>query len=181
MAWTDELVAKLKVLHAKGLSMELIAERLAGPTRNAVLGKLHRLGLSGTRACPRMPSVTKKCAPGGWRSKSNKLLKPERITAQFNPVMAPTVSDEPYVEPVEEVVIPIDRRKGVAQLEDQDCRWPIGDPQKEDFHFCAQRKVDGLPYCLAHLERSRQPPHAKLRSSHERPFVLPPMKKREMA
>jgi len=68
---------------------------------------------------------------------------------------------EPYVAPVEELVIPIAERKTIQTLEECHCRWPIGDPQEAEFHFCGKTKVTGLPYCEFHARRAFQPPQAR--------------------
>ena len=70
---------------------------------------------------------------------------------------------EPYVPPAEELVIPLNERKYIQTLTEICCRWPIGDPQLADFHFCGKKKVTGLPYCEAHARRAFQPPQARRR------------------
>lgn len=59
--------------------------------------------------------------------------------------------------PLQDPVIPVGQRKTMETLLADDCRWPIGDPQVPDFHFCGSRKVDGYPYCDVHLRRAFQP------------------------
>ena len=54
------------------------------------------------------------------------------------------------------------KRKTVTTLEPRDCRWPIGDPRHEDFHFCGEAQVAGQPYCAAHLRQAFQPPRPRL-------------------
>ena len=70
---------------------------------------------------------------------------------------------EPYTPPVEELVIPLKERKYIQTLTESCCRWPIGDPQQADFHFCGKSKVTGLPYCEAHARRAFQPPQPRRR------------------
>jgi GcrA cell cycle regulator len=70
---------------------------------------------------------------------------------------------EPYVPAVEELVIPMAERKTIQTLTEFHCRWPIGDPQLPDFHFCGKTKVAGLPYCEFHARRAFQPPQARRR------------------
>ena len=77
---------------------------------------------------------------------------------------------EPYTAPIEEIVIPLAERKYIQTLMEIDCRWPIGDPQETDFHFCGKRKVNGLPYCEAHARRAFQPPQPRRR---DRDFTGP--------
>ncbi len=71
---------------------------------------------------------------------------------------------------VEEIVIPLAERKTIQTLVECSCRWPIGDPQASDFHFCGKNKVPGLPYCEFHARRAFQPPQARRR---EREVVEP--------
>jgi GcrA cell cycle regulator len=79
---------------------------------------------------------------------------------------------EPYVPAAEELVIPLNERKYIQTLTESCCRWPIGDPQQPDFHFCGKKKIPGLPYCEVHARRAFQPPQARRR---ERDFVPVPM------
>ena len=64
---------------------------------------------------------------------------------------------------VEEIEIPLAERKTLQDLTEGMCRWPIGDPQMTDFHFCGRNKVTGLPYCEAHARRAFQPPQPRRR------------------
>ena len=70
---------------------------------------------------------------------------------------------EPYTPPAEELVIPMNERKYIQTLTESCCRWPIGDPQQPDFHFCGKKKVAGLPYCEVHARRAFQPPQPRRR------------------
>ena len=80
---------------------------------------------------------------------------------------------EPYTPPAEELVIPLNERKYIQTLTETCCRWPIGDPQAADFHFCGKKKVTGLPYCEVHARRAFQPPQPRRRDRevHE-PLVV---------
>jgi GcrA cell cycle regulator len=167
MAWNDERVDLLKKLWADGLSASQIAGRLGGVTRNAVIGKVHRLGLSGRATTSRMKSHRPRV-----RSQSAKrLMKPRYANIGNSPLRNLYLADtEPYVPPAEELVIPLHERKYIQTLTEICCRWPIGDPQQSDFHFCGKRKVVGLPYCEVHARRAFQPPQARRR---ERDFPPP--------
>ena len=70
---------------------------------------------------------------------------------------------EPYTPPAEELVIAMNERKYIQTLTESCCRWPIGDPQEAEFHFCGKKKVAGLPYCDVHARRAFQPPQARRR------------------
>jgi len=65
--------------------------------------------------------------------------------------------------PPEELVIPVAERKSIQTLTEVTCRWPIGDPQNTEFHFCSKNKVAGLPYCEFHARRAFQPPQSRRR------------------
>ena len=134
MSWNDERVELLKKLWSDGLSASQIAGRLGGVTRNAVIGKVHRLGLSGRATTSRMKS--------------------------HRPRTRPQVASN---VPAEELEIPLKERKYIQTLTENCCRWPIGDPQLPDFHFCGKKKVAGLPYCEVHARRAFQPPQPRRR------------------
>jgi GcrA cell cycle regulator len=158
MSWTDDRVEILKKLWSEGLSASQIAMRLGTVTRNAVIGKVHRLGLAGRATTTRVKPVRApaRVVPGNTK-------RPQaRTRAVPVPVStAPEAVFEPVYEPLpaerEEVYIPPHERKGVLELLESHCRWPIGDPQMHDFHFCGHPKVPGLPYCEAHAKRAYQP------------------------
>lgn len=166
MAWTDERVELLKKLWAEGLSASQIAGRLGGVTRNAVIGKVHRLGLSGRATTSRMKSMRPR--PRANQNNPTALAKrngKSRFGASGNTAVRSLYQPdaEPYVSPVEELVIPMAERKSIQSLSECSCRWPIGDPQLADFHFCGKDKVMGLPYCEFHARRAFQPPQPRRR------------------
>jgi GcrA cell cycle regulator len=171
MAWNDERVELLKKLWADGLSASQIAGRLGGVTRNAVIGKVHRLGLSGRATTSRMKSHRPRV-----RSQSTKRLMKPRFAHVGNPALRNLYLQdaEAYVPPVEELVIPIAERKSIQTLTEASCRWPIGDPQAADFHFCGRTKVTALPYCEFHARRAFQPPQPRRRDREVvQPAVTP--------
>lgn len=162
MGWTDERVEQLKRLWSEGLSASQIAGRLGGVTRNAVIGKVHRLGLSGRATTSRMKSH--RTRPRSAAAATAKRAIRTRFGTIGNPALrALYPPDEAYVPPVEELVIPLAERKTIQMLTDSSCRWPIGDPQTPDFHFCNRNKVPGLPYCETHARRAFQPPQPRRR------------------
>ena len=168
MTWNDERVDALKKLWADGLSASQIAGRLGGVTRNAVIGKVHRLGLAGRATTSRMKShrlprvrTAQAAKRGLMRARPNGIAN--------SPLKSLYLADtEPYVPPAEELVIPINERRYIQTLTESCCRWPIGDPQQPEFHFCGKSKIPGLPYCEVHARRAFQPPQARRR---ERDFV----------
>ena len=158
MSWNDERVELLKKLWGEGLSASQIATRLGSVTRNAVIGKVHRLGLSGRATTSRMKSHRPRPRPQTVK----KVAKPRFVTGGSPALLNLYKADvEPYVPPAEELVIPQAERKSIQTLVEGSCRWPIGDPQEADFHFCGKSKVTGLPYCEFHARRAYQPPQPR--------------------
>lgn len=144
MAWNDERVELLKKFWAEGLSASQIASKMGGVTRNAVIGKVHRLGLSG-RATPAKPQ----------RGCELDAREEEQPVAG----LARAEIEKLIVEP--EFVAPAILSTGdlatVATLKGNMCKWPIGDPAKDDFHFCGQSAPTGKPYCGYHAQMAFQP------------------------
>ena len=174
MAWTDERVEQLKKLWSEGLSASQIAGRLGGVTRNAVIGKVHRLGLAGRattsrmkthRARPRMATAAAGGTTANAASTAKRQPKPARFASVGNPALRALYQPEaePFVPSIEELDIPLKERKTIQTLGECHCRWPIGDPQNADFHFCGKEKVAGLPYCQFHARRAFQPPQTRRR------------------
>jgi GcrA cell cycle regulator len=173
MAWNDERVELLKKLWAEGLSASQIAGRLGGVTRNAVIGKVHRLGLSGRATTSRMKSLRPRPRANAAAANAKRPMKTRFGSVGTSPVRSLYQPDaEPYTSPVEELVIPMAERKSIQTLGDCNCRWPIGDPQLADFHFCGKDKVMGLPYCEFHARRAFQPAQPR-RRDREHTIVAP--------
>jgi GcrA cell cycle regulator len=157
MGWTDERVEILKRLWLEGLSASQIAKQLGGVTRNAVIGKVHRLGLSG-RATPSQPSRpafraarparTTTAAPSAHRRAE--APRPESVTRV-------ALRPAPYVEEPGTAT--------VLTLGAHMCKWPIGDPATAEFSFCGRRAGDEGPYCIEHARLAYQPPQSKKKSS----------------
>ena len=155
MQWTEERVERLKQLWAEGLSASRIAAELGGITRNAVIGKVHRLGLSG-RA---------KTSTGGQprqrRTRSEKPRRSATTATAGNTALKLDPREEPRPvrekAPVQELVIPISERASILTLSETTCKWPIGDPGDPDFHFCGRRADVGIPYCAHHARIAYQP------------------------
>jgi GcrA cell cycle regulator len=174
MTWNDERVDALKKLWADGLSASQIAGRLGGVTRNAVIGKVHRLGLAGRATTSRMKSHRPRVrtAQAAKRGLMMRTRPPGGVAN--SPLKSLYLADtEPYVPPAEELVIPLNERKYIQTLTESCCRWPIGDPQQPDFHFCGKKKIPGLPYCEVHARRAFQPPQARRRERDLVPMMLP--------
>ena len=158
MAWTEDRVEILTKLWAEGLSASQIAGRLGGVTRNAVIGKVHRLGLSG-RATPSRAARPK---PRRTREPSHPSGLTAYRTAGATALKADTPPEKdplplPVPAPIREVELPPGERCSILQLSDRTCRWPIGDPGSEDFCFCGSTPKPGEPYCEHHVEIAYQP------------------------
>ena len=168
MSWTDERVEMLKKLWADGLSASQIAGELGGITRNAVIGKVHRLGLSGRAKSPSSaaPRPRKARAPSHvFRSIRNAMRGNTALAA--HPVAAYEAEIEPEPEPLENV-IPIGQRCSILELTEDKCHWPIGDPGQADFFFCGGKTIIGLPYCGYHARIAYQPANERRRDRDRR-------------
>ena len=144
MSWTPEKEAKLKELWKKGHTASQIAELLGGTTRNAVIGKAHRLNLQ-ARAT----------------SKRTK----QKIVAQGNDV--PEVKQQKLGRKARFKALLLDKNfeqenpKKLEELADDTCRWPIGHPYEEKFYFCGRKPMEKFPYCKLHVLYAFQPKNAK--------------------
>lgn len=147
MTWTGERIELLKTLWAEGLSGSQIAEKLGGVTRNAVIGKAHRIGLS-KRGEPKGEATAQRVRRRKRRS-APRVAKPETIAAvaedtPADPPISGTSVDLPPGDPD-----PV-KRLSVLELDETTCKWPIGDPGSPGFHFCGRRSGEGVPYCAHH-------------------------------
>jgi GcrA cell cycle regulator len=159
ISWTDDRVDRLKTLWSEGLSASQIAADLGGVTRNAVIGKVHRLGLSG-RAKPQ-PQAAR---PRKSRQPTHP-MRPAAVTMVVgNTVLkvAPEIELAPRVEIEPEA--PGAQRVSILTLTEQMCKWPIGDPSRTDFHFCGRRSDSGVPYCSHHSRLAYQPARERKRA-----------------
>src|SRR5215211_5287429 len=153
--WTDERVELLKKLWSDGLSASQIAAEIGSVTRNAVIGKIHRLGLSGR-------GKTKAAAPQRGRKASRAPSAPTSVPQPSTPNPVPVAPTPISIESAplatfDDVVVPISERVTIMELRESMCRWPMGDPTKPEFRFCGARSVTGLPYCTHHARIAYQP------------------------
>jgi GcrA cell cycle regulator len=154
MGWTDERVTTLKKLWLDGLSASQIAKQLGGVTRNAVIGKVHRLGLSG-RAAPSQPARPAFKAPRPARPVATAPAAPRRMVAE--PAAPVVVSNGPTLpQPVHRIEEP--GSATVLTLGAHMCKWPIGDPSTDGFTFCGRRNGEHGPYCREHAQVAYQQP-----------------------
>ena len=157
MSWTDERVETLKRLWSEGLSASQIAAELGGITRNAVIGKVHRLGLSGRAKSP-SSAAPRPRKPRG----SSHMLRVSRPAMRGNTALAHAyeLDMEPQAELVDNV-IPLGQRRSLLELTEETCRWPIGDPGSADFFFCGGQSITSLPYCAYHSRVAYQPANVR--------------------
>jgi GcrA cell cycle regulator len=130
--WTPDRIEELKYLFDAGRTCSQIAREI-GVTRNAVIGKLSRLGLSrprGNNGIPRAP-----------RPRDGALQRQVRILRVLRAQMEAVAPEEPSGD---------QQRCSLFDLSPQTCRWPIGRPGAVDFGFCGNAPVEGLPYCAGH-------------------------------
>lgn len=176
MSWTDERIELLKKLWLDGLSASKIARELGNAvTRNAVIGKVHRMGLSGraktTSSLPTRPRVKDEGARpierhplpsrGGGGTHGNAALA---MDLDVSPMLAP--APRPDIRPEESVVIPLTERVTIMELREAMCKWPMGDPMSPDFRYCgAKSQLGGAPYCQPHARMAYQPANERRRAA----------------
>ncbi|WP_420959395.1 GcrA family cell cycle regulator [Brucella sp. IR073] len=172
MNWTDERVELLKKLWGEGLSASQIAAQLGGVSRNAVIGKVHRLKLSGRGKTSAAPARSKKVntstgstvrtATATASSASQQTVVRTAVTKSIGATAlqaeyAVEAVAHTVIRPTADVVVPISRRLSLLQLSERTCKWPIGDPLNEDFHFCGNDSEETGPYCGYHSKLAFQP------------------------
>ncbi len=189
MAWTDERIALLKQYWEEGRSASQIAELLGESlSRNAVIGKAHRLGLASrpsplktgeAKAEPKAPRAEPKAAspkPAPARpAPAAPVAAPAQAQAPERP--APVSAAEPVaMEPASVAARTAPRPKGgrvtLLDLNDRICKWPIGHPDEPDFHFCGKPVNPGFPYCGEHclVAYQAQMPRRDRPTGPPRPF-----------
>ncbi len=160
MAWTDERVAILTKLWADNLSASQVAKILGGVTRNAVIGKVHRLGLSGrVRAAKPAKRAPRQTTAKARTTTPSAPRLPRRVTLPSAPV------------PMEAKKLPSGEFATIMTITDHMCKWPLGDPATPNFRFCGRGTDKGVPYCTAHSQVAYQP--ARRRGAPTRRIVAP--------
>ena len=150
MSWTEEKVAKLKELWGKGKTANQIAEIIGGISRNAVIGKAHRLNLSAkikTRAATSNQNFE--------NSQDNKNIRTNKGRKnRFRSLII-----EKDFEP--------ENPKQLEELDENSCKWPIGHPNEKSFYFCGRTSLKDFSYCKLHLLYAYQPKNKKDGSSNK--------------
>ena len=140
MSWTDEKVAKLKELWGKGNTASQIAEIIGGISRNAVIGKAHRLNLSA-----KIKTRTAISSQNFDNSNNEKNIQSRR--GRKNKFKS-LIIDKDF-EP--------ENPKKLEELDENSCKWPIGHPDEKSFYFCGRSSLKDFSYCKLHLLYAYQP------------------------
>lgn len=190
-SWDNGILKKLKTLVGKGLSTAEIGKKL-GISKNAVVGKLHRMGWNSESAMTKPKQETTKKATAKAKkvapvkpARSAKPIKPTQTAKSTKPIKTATKTTDKTSKKTTKVVVEDKPKKAVgrsisvrgtnvhqrivqhalemANLKPNQCRWPIGDPDSEDFHFCGNTVFVGKPYCYEHCKQAYQftPPKKK--------------------
>ena len=179
MSWTDERVEILKKMWGEGQSASQIAKELGGVTRNAVIGKVHRLGLSNRAGSAGAKAAAKEKAPKAEAKKPAPApaAKQQPKTESAAPPPQPKVAGRRAIIPAGQPLPPqpsaneispealakvneIEKKSkkiGLMELTERTCKWPVGDPATDDFWFCGLPVKAGKPYCEAHVGVAFQP------------------------
>jgi len=140
MSWNEEKVDKLKELWGKGSTASQIAEIIGGLSRNAVIGKAHRLNLSSKI---RVKNSTSTQSYQHSNEENNSNQKKSR-KSKFKSLII-----EKDFEP--------ENPKKLEGLDESSCKWPIGHPEEETFYFCGRSSLKDFSYCKLHLLYAYQP------------------------
>lgn len=156
MAWTDEMVDQLREMWKQGLTTGEIGKRL-GVSKNSIVGKVHRLGLSGR------PSPIKKKEDSEPKTEKKEITettvkapkpKVEKNVEVKAPKQEKKQEKEIIVDEKTEISAPVSHhhngKTSLTDLDNHTCRWPIGDPKDENFHFCGRKVRIGQTYCDEH-------------------------------
>ena len=144
MSWTPEKEQKLRQLWKKGHSGSQIASMLGDTTRNAVIGKAHRLNLEARAVSKRSETNINKQKNNFPETKAQKLGRKARFKA--------LLLDKNFEQ---------ENPKKLEELTDETCRWPTGHPHEEKFYFCGRKPMEKFPYCKLHVLYAFQPKNAK--------------------
>ena len=143
MSWTNEKVEKLKHLWTKGHTASQIAEMLGDTTRNAVIGKAHRLDLEA-----RAPSKQHNTPKSRDSRQIKRTAAPTSRKAKFQSILL-----DKNFEP--------ENPKSLEDLTESTCKWPVGHPNEEKFYFCGRKPEGEFPYCKLHVLYAFQPKGTK--------------------
>ena len=143
-SWTPERESKLRALWKKGHTASQIAALIGETTRNAVIGKAHRLNLEARTISKKISTTPKVKLENDVEIKQEKLSRKTRFKS--------LLLDKNF-EP--------ENPKKLTELTDDTCRWPIGHPYEKNFYFCGRKPLEKIPYCNLHVLYAFQPKNAK--------------------
>jgi GcrA cell cycle regulator len=179
MAWTDEIVEQLKQHWIDGKSASQIASLLGnGVTRNAVIGKVHRLGLASRAKTPSSAASRpprRIASPPAHRVAGARLNSPAPRMMRGATALAfapQALSELESQEEFESVVVPMSLRVTIIELKESMCRWPLGDPATSEFRYCGSPTASG-PYCAYHGGLAYQPAQERRRDRDRSRRALP--------
>ncbi len=190
MSWTDERVEMLKKMWSEGQSASQIAKELGGVTRNAGIGKVHRLGLSNrtSGAAPAPAAAKPEAKPKPAKAEARAKPAPKAAPADDAGTDAPAAAETRVVVSPRKQIIPAGqplppqpsaneispealakvseiekkaKKLSLMELTERTCKWPVGDPATDDFWFCGLPAQAGKPYCEAHVGVAFQPMSAR--------------------
>lgn len=185
MSWTDDRVELLKKMWGEGQSASQIAKELGGVTRNAVIGKVHRLGLSNRAGSGGAAAAKTEAKPKAAAAKAKAPAPKPKPEPKTEPAIKPVPANETKSTlPARKQIIPAGqplppqpsaneispealakvnevekkaRKISLMELTERTCKWPVGDPATDDFWFCGLPVQQGKPYCEAHVGVAFQP------------------------
>lgn len=177
MSWTEQKIEMLKEMWGHGYSASEIAKQLGGLTRNAVIGKAHRLKLSVRGAAPRIEakqqqrvaavsmasSISPVSSQAGIKPSSRKRVMLRPLPSMPMPTEMPPQERPSAFSALDN----IKRSEGISVTKagDRQCRWPVGDPRSPDFRFCGCPAYESLPYCIDHARIAYQNVGRKARAA----------------
>lgn len=154
--WSDDRVERLKTLFEAGLSMSQIAAELGnGVSRNAVIGKVNRLGLQ-PRGWGNKPKSSVKAEPAA-RQAPSRILRGIAGERERRKCAAIAQEFDPAGDADSSIPVPAEQRVSLDGLTADNCHWPVGDPHSQDFYFCGGNALSGQPYCARHSRVAYQP------------------------
>jgi GcrA cell cycle regulator len=182
MSWTDERVEQLRQMWLDGRSASQISTAIGGGlTRNAVIGKVHRLGLAGRAKAPASqdeaavaPRMQASAPRRGPSRAPQPMMSSAPITHGAN-ALAMSAAPQPHLQPVrleEDVVVPMSLRVTIVELKESMCKWPLGDPTTSEFRYCGSPTHATGPYCQHHGKLAYQPAHERRRDRDRRALML---------